>query len=487
MIPNYEWIPFSLPLNLEPVDPEDIHPGTRRLKVSRLDDLSLAIRAEIPSDGAKPHIGGKAGVPIDGRDIELRYQQQYVAKLGGFYETEFCRASEVSRSSLLKGDASYLTITYSANPAATTVDWLANVPNLLYPRGTERTQKRTHTRTRQGESWSVSSRSSGSYSDYAQFELNHPNVTTVRFGRVPKKFAQSEPLSGYGFVEYVHATNKEPCELTRRSIRRALEFLFGRGIAHLGTSTFDKKGGLVRAMVQSAFVAGGMEPAMPPSTMITRAGRKGQRLPDEDAISKFVNPYLDQQEQLSLNHVVGLHLSARNASSDVRAVYQGSAFDALRSRFLRDHDSPPPTQKPIPHDQWISLEKQLKTVIESFTEEAECSRYRDGLDSISNSVGNLNCRDSMQNKLSFLDHLGLEFGDYERAAFKARNAAAHGDPICEVDLWDEPDSDNHWTQATFAMQTLFARVLFAILEVEVEYRDYSVPGWPTKPLREKQG
>lgn len=76
----------------------------------------------------------------------------------------------------------------------------------------------------------------------------------------------------------------------------------------------------------------------------------------------------------------------------------------------------------------------------------------------------------------FLDEIGLEYGDAEKASIKGRNAFTHGDNSDDVD---------DTLKKTRTMYILLGRIFLKLLEYEGEYIDETLPGFPRKEINKK--
>ena len=79
------------------------------------------------------------------------------------------------------------------------------------------------------------------------------------------------------------------------------------------------------------------------------------------------------------------------------------------------------------------------------------------------------------------DELGLEVGKTEMEAIRARNIMIH-------DTYGESDEAvEKMRQLTNAYRTFFNRVILQVLSHDGSYVDYSVLGWPEKPISQIAG
>ncbi len=89
--------------------------------------------------------------------------------------------------------------------------------------------------------------------DYIRIDLGLPNLESVLIGTVPSEcVAEGLKIEGPGIVEYRRGVSGAPDESLRRTVIRAMEFLFGSGLGVLGRSEFSSDGRLIRAEYETA-------------------------------------------------------------------------------------------------------------------------------------------------------------------------------------------------------------------------------------------
>ena len=106
--------------------------------------------------------------------------------------------------------------------------------------------------------------------------------------------------------------------------------------------------------------------------------------------------------------------------------------------------------------------------------------FSDEIQEIERRLAELNKVSGTKLSKLFLSDLHLQYGVAELQALQARNDAAHAVPFNSAEAFEKLRSYR-------ALHTLFARVLFRLLNVQVYYFDYSTVGYPLRRLETQQG
>lgn len=372
----------------------------------------------------------------------------------------------------ISGRGVSLAITIKDGVPVTIVDWLTNVPSLTWPRITRRSETTTCVRVRDDDQSQSVSKGFRSTSDHFALQLGLPTLSRIRVGTVPpEEIKEGVIVSKPGFIEYSSGHEGLPNEDLRRTVRRALEFLFGAGLGVMGSSEFSQTGDLIRASRTTPYVAGGVGNGLRP-TLLHNDFEDGI---DEGVVATILKSYITFQSEFRLNRVIWLYLHSRNAPLEMKAAYVGGAFEQLCRSFY-DQPKNKRESQVMQSDEWKEVKAGFEELVETLSQTETLKNAKDKLTKIRTGFSNLNSVSMTKQKMSFLDHLGLTHGEAEMEALKARNDAAHANDTEDVKS----------LRAYRASHTLLARVLLKLLSVSVQYFDYSSFGYPVRPLEEAQ-
>jgi hypothetical protein len=357
-------------------------------------------------------------------------------------------------------------------------EWLANVPARLWADTTYSWRDGRRIRRRAAEIVDFSMADlPGFAGDHVQIQLGLPTLSSVSFGVVDRRRVEgASQVSDPGFLEFWPGPEGLPDDVLRNSVRRSLEFLFGRGLAVVGFCEWTADHQPIRVALQSPYVAGGLGAAEPPALLHA----KYLDGVDADVVGEFVRSYVRLQGSLHLNQSVWLYLHARNAPLDMKAAYLGAAFESLRRNYYK-LPSNEERARIIPKEKWRPIMQQLRAALPAeLLDQQGTATYQPGLADINERIGDLNKVSGTKLNTQLLEDLGFDFSEFEREALAARNDAAHANPI-------EPGEEWGTLKKCRALQTVFGRVMLGIVSGPTHYFDYGTEGFPVRRLPESQG
>jgi hypothetical protein len=174
---------------------------------------------------------------------------------------------------------------------------------------------------------------------------------------------------------------------------------------------------------------------------------------------------------------VWMYLHARNAPLEMAAGYVGTALEFL----VRGYYEQPQNElrsKLLSNTVFSELLLKMKETVKTSKTLASNESDADKFEVLSSKLASLTSVSGKKLTEMLLCDLGLENGEVEKRALKARARAVHAD-----------SSDRGFETLTDyrALHTLFARVVFRVLDLDATYVDYSSLNFPSRPLGEKQG
>lgn len=457
-----EWLPISFPWELVPREPTILGAPVERVTVTRSLDLQLELHTEGKGSRADERDQPVPGTTALGHTLRLVTERSesviaetaHITEERVHVERALTAEQEVSRT-FLEGRAAKVTVAFLEGEANTVTEWLANVPERL---------------------WRITNGMTPVGRDYAEIKIGSDTLSHIEFGLVKREhIPDGQMVPTPGFLRFRAGPRGIPDENTRHTVRRSLEFLLGRALAVVGLSTTDANDRLISASVLTAYLAGGSGAALPPALL------HEQELDsvDEIVVGEYVRSYLREAKAYNLNQVVWRFLHGRNAPLDMVAGYLGSAFEVLRRQYYSQPTNEARSRL-LPPARWRTLLSGISQLLDQMSSEEEWRDAQLQLANIKSRLSTLNEISGTKLNLLFLDDLKLQHGEVEKQALLARNDAAH------ANILDTANNDRTLRQCR-ALHTLIARVIFSILNIEVEYFDYSSIGHVPRALTEKQG
>jgi hypothetical protein len=475
---TFNWSPIILPcqLSVENPSPLGIDAGHVRIERSKSLELIVTARGSVPLPDLSKH--ARPGTVWSGKTLELSWTDgSRPCKAEGFRISRSAVSQmEEHEPTTVRGRASKLSVAFGSGTTEVHTTWLCNMPARTWPHTTTwKTGPKATTRTRAGRDWSLQREGRlVSAVDHIWFDIKHPLVSRVVIGEVhSSNLATDEHIASPGFMELWRGTEGLPHTDLRRTFLRALEFLLGAGLGVIGTSEFDTDGRCLYASADSGYVPGGQSEALPPALLHERH----IDALSPDLVSSFVQRFIENEEHYGLNRAVWLFLNARNAPLDMAAGYVGAAFEILVRGYykLPSNES---RSKLLAKPKWRTVESTLRKTLDALAD-GELADDEASIKAVQSQLGQLNRVSGKKLNALFLDDLRLQHGEVEADALQARNDAAHANAM-------EGDSFVRVLRSYRALHTLFARAMFAVLQVPVRYFDYTALDHPPRGLGEPQ-
>ena len=461
-----EWLPVPLPSTLQ-LDQLGEQVGSK-IEITRHADGWLHV---VGTGKENESAASRLGTLVEGTSIIASAPKGVKVRVDGYWELS--RQSVNCAAPHVSGRAASATYSMAEGAPATITEWLENVHDKWHwPHRTRREQRAVRHRetSRPSENWNETESVS---CDHVYLELNRPDLKAVTFGVVAH--AEAPEIYRPGFLEFERGEETLPDERLRRTVRRALEFLFGGGLGVHGWSEATADGLITSTTLTTCHVPGGRGREPPPALFHTNE----RNSVDASLVQDFLVKYVSAACSLGLNEVVWHLANARSSTLDMTAGYIGAAFEALRRRYY-EADERARRTKWLPGPRWKELECEFTRVLKEQKTRDEWGGLSEGLEAIRCRLGSLNSISSKVANERFLTDLGLEFGDVERNALQARNDAAHANPI-------SPGEEARTLGRCRALYTLVARALLAAIGADLKYFDYSPLDYPVLELNQPMG
>ena len=223
-----EWHPILFPSEFGITSPGALSLDERsKLLVSRTSDLRLLV--SIKPGATSPKSAPIPGTPVQTAEVDLQAIDGAVAMLRGFRTR--------SRSALeIVADAESLELCSPRNDTIALVEWVIHMPDLVWPRFTQRNDRSTKARQREGDQRQANEEqvSTSDTFDHARIKLALPTLKELLIGSVDRKFVvEGDAARDPGFLEFTRGPQGLPNERLRHGVKRGLELFFGGGLGLL--------------------------------------------------------------------------------------------------------------------------------------------------------------------------------------------------------------------------------------------------------------
>lgn len=354
-------------------------------------------------------------------------------------------------------------------------DWYINSHRMsfLYPRSTKRSLSESYTRSRcsEDEECCANFRGFEGTSDAMDYALINCGKLKFIIHSIPKKYQPnwSEKLG----IEYRREFGI-PDTNTREYISEIISFIIGKQLLHIGSSNFDSngypieetffnpKGDNIMAICQKNQI---------PPIVLDRYNEIGKI---ELVLQQVIPTYLEVRDELQLNEALYRYWIANNLPIGTNLPILASGIEIIASAWFKSKKSKVKGVY-LPKKEFDSL---LKDELIKINEKLKNIEYGDRINNRIRNTFNLGVNERLQ---FFFDEIGLELGEVENKAIRARNIMTHSS------TGDSYEEIKEMIDLTNAYKTLFNRVFLKILSYNGKYIDYSVIGNPEKDLNKPLG
>lgn len=445
---DFEWT-FELPFEMMHI---------KKLKIYRDDfyNISLKIKCVVDENFFK-EIGPLVMIKfikIKSKFCSDEYLIEYldVLKYTSFYENS---------SIFLNISLSATKIMFNPNVnenIAWIKEWYLNGPSskIIFPRTTEFSKKEIYEKElynppqelNDGSKFKIETNKIGSTShNYIFCKLN--DAENIIIGRVPDEMAPdwSNNISiSYNSEKYVNNTN------IRGNIENIVSFVFGKKLIKVAESYYDSKGNKIKEKIYNPFIdqkiniknickSNGKFPIP-----IHRYHREDVELVISDLINSFIENKVDFS-QMFVNYWASSFLPPES-----KIMLLAASLESLKNKWFKSENS---------KSRGVIIDKPLfriliKDIKNSFNLIfGECDQIKDNF-------GGLNMLSINKGFETFFEEIGIDFGEVELGAIRARNNPVHGNDI---------DSETYRELIIYAevYQVLVNRVILTLLDFDGLY------------------
>jgi len=275
-------------------------------------------------------------------------------------------------------------------------------------------------------------------------------------------------------IEYMKESGRIPTKDEREAISEIISFIFGRRLLNVGHTAFDREGNALEQVSVNPWgdnvVAICRQGGLPP----IRLGAYENIQDIEPTFEQLVPRYLLLRNQLGLKEVLWRYWIADSMPLGIGLPIFANGIEILVQKWFSSNKSKTKGVY-LPKKEFAKVLGKAVTDIENRLSHVEYSGR------IINRINNAYQMGAHERLQFFLDELGLEVGKTEMEAIRARNIMIH-------DTYGESDEAvEKMRQLTNAYRTFFNRVILQVLSHDGSYVDYSVLGWPEKPISQIAG
>ncbi len=265
-----------------------------------------------------------------------------------------------------------------------------------------------------------------------------------------------------GYIMYLG----HPDDATRKRIRDSLSFALGFPIVYLGYAEYTEHQKLAYFKAVNAYSMDGRAfnvPAMAPAPICSP---DESNLLDKDRLRVVVNAFFDNYNNFGLSSLEWVYWHAVTAPVHMAAAYFGAIIENLQKRYI-DHQGADFNNLIITKQQYKTLKRAILEAI------GDCNLGPAEKKIFEDKISNGNTISLKIRSKRFFEHLGLEMGDIEIAAWQRRNDAAHGNELIDGDYIA-------LIRDTKLLKLILHRIVLKITRASDQYIDYYTVHFPRR-------
>lgn len=266
-----------------------------------------------------------------------------------------------------------------------------------------------------------------------------------------------------GYILYEGAPDDE----FRRRVREVIGFTLGSGLVWLGSTALDEQSQFVWTCAVSASPFGRdiVDPADPPAPLSQRV----ENAFEQDAVGRVASALFEHYDELDFRALSWNYWFAVNAPQHMAPGHFGAAIEALEKAYLKAN---PGFKLAGPIDD----EGQEKRVREALQKCIDDLKLDESLrQQLHTKIGDLNRPSGSSARQQVMERLGLGWGAAEDAAWRRRNAAAHGKAR-------QPGDSIPAARDIVILRTILNRMVLKIACASPTYIDRHTPGYRVRAL-----
>lgn len=277
---------------------------------------------------------------------------------------------------------------------------------------------------------------------------------------------KSSKRRGHCMLIYCDATTPE----FRTKVQECISLALGIHLVYLGYTGFSENWDVasMRAVRGYSINNRVFELApQPPSPLSARS----YSIIDGTTFNRHVNALYAHYDRLHLGHLSWSYWHAMCAPAHIGAAHYGALIEALRAAYVKSNPELHGGRIIADPDKWGKASGVLNTALDGIDLDQEARRM------LSNKISNLNSLPADRLMELVCERIGIRLGEAERAAWRRRNLAAHGNRI-------SPDEYVQVVRDIKLLNIVFNRMLLAMTGASQHYIDYYSADHPTRRIAE---
>jgi hypothetical protein len=340
------------------------------------------------------------------------------------------------------------------------IDWYLNGPKQhIFPRITDREITLNYERIRNSVDGSDINFKFDESKSQSSLDFACISTESVKFliSKVNKDFGPS--WSNNIGIEFRTEYGIIPDLNQRKVISEIISFIFGKQLIHVGYTVYGANGEILELYSASPHIDNLVYLCQKPNKSPINI-KLSPIFKLEETLNKLIPNYLILRDELDLEKALLLYWTALNTPIGADLTIYSSALELIMNSWFKS------TKSKIKglYMENEEFERLLSEELSKIEEKLMNKEFRVAIVNKIKSSNQMSVRDRFT---YFFKEIGLEVGDIENKAIKARNSPAHGGA-----KWDR-ESFEKMIQDSEAYQTLFNRVILKLLGYDKYYIDRS--------------
>ena len=249
-----------------------------------------------------------------------------------------------------------------------------------------------------------------------------------------------------------------------------MAFALGTYLVEIGHTLYDREWQIVSATSRSAYSLARKAFDLIPMPLAPLSDRNFQYDLGRTKLTRMVNALFSAYEMLDLGNLSWAYWHARASTVHIAPAHFGAAIEALQRVYNESHPNTIATTV-LARAQWKELKESIARIITNATIPQDRKAV------LSGSIHKINDAPQREILKAVLQANDIDLGDDEDAAWRRRNAAAHGLPIPEGE-------ELAAIRDMKLLMGLFHRMLLHMSNAADLYIDYVSPDHPLRRLKE---
>lgn len=274
-------------------------------------------------------------------------------------------------------------------------------------------------------------------------------------------------------ISYFEKYGRIPNEEEREVIRFYLGFFMGKHLMYVGNSSYDDLGNQIGFVMENPRTFGFEIESICRSAETPPIGYQNVSMQNYiNTIEKYIGSFEELYYKLDFSSLLTSYWYARNIAKPMDLPILAGALEHLKHEWYKAVEDNPETVL-MDKKEFLRLIAPIKELI---AEQFQATGYADRM---KKSIENIN-RMSVNEQLTyFFEKIGIEIGESENDALKARNLSAHGNVKSE-------DYRKQYKQSR-VYECIICRVLLKLIGYDGDYIDYGTIGYPEKNINIPSG